>query len=517
MLIEAAARYDRQRLGPGGLKAWEARHLSPTELREALWRTFDVRLSPPQLGAVSHLFGNGKGTSGEDGDAFDGVFAPPMQIEVSEFLAAFFKMSMVAKELTAKSDSAVKLKEYREALKERMAQQEEVRRTLKAMRDNPPKRAHTVDSGLTRAAAKSGKREKGGLGAMAMDPVERIRFSVNAARTTRQLDLSTWANRKQGDFILSRVPQTVWHLRDLKELWLTNNDIQALPTQISGLRCLRTLGVGRNRISRLPRELGLLPDLERVFAEKNWLSTLPKELAMCRKLRELRLGGNQLSRLPDCVCETRSLEVLDLRGNTIESLPPELKFLRSLLDLDLEGNPIGPQVPEGLLSLVNLSHLNLAGTLLGPAQGEQIDAKLRLDFLCVNADAAPPPPVTTSPSQQQKLSDTTIDTPVSRESRLVGGGRCISRATHVSRHRLPEIQHQVQVYSARRVHGLDVFPSDAKVMIAAKAENTTNAEHIGDGHCGPRGDAGTTITHGKPPDEVTAPSEDMFTGAAATE
>lgn len=29
-------------------------------------------------------------------------------------------------------------------------QQEEVRRTLKAMRDNPPKRALTVDSGLTR-------------------------------------------------------------------------------------------------------------------------------------------------------------------------------------------------------------------------------------------------------------------------------------------------------------------------------------------------------------------------------
>ncbi len=33
---------------------------------------------------------------------------------------------------------------------ERLAQQEEVRRTLKAMRDNPPKRALTVDSGLAR-------------------------------------------------------------------------------------------------------------------------------------------------------------------------------------------------------------------------------------------------------------------------------------------------------------------------------------------------------------------------------
>ena len=33
---------------------------------------------------------------------------------------------------------------------ESLAQQEEVRRTLKAMRDNPPKRALTVDSGLAR-------------------------------------------------------------------------------------------------------------------------------------------------------------------------------------------------------------------------------------------------------------------------------------------------------------------------------------------------------------------------------
>lgn len=42
----------------------------------------------------------------------------------------------------------------------------------------------------------------------------------------------------------------------LKELWLTNNDIQALPPQIKELKQLRTLGVGRNRISRCEQQQG---------------------------------------------------------------------------------------------------------------------------------------------------------------------------------------------------------------------------------------------------------------------
>lgn len=47
------------------------------------------------------------------------VFAPPIQIEVPEFLTTFFKISSVAKRLAACSDSAAKLSEYRDALKVR--------------------------------------------------------------------------------------------------------------------------------------------------------------------------------------------------------------------------------------------------------------------------------------------------------------------------------------------------------------------------------------------------------------
>ncbi len=50
---------------PGQVKC-----MTPTELKTALQRTFDMRLSPPQLGAVAHLFGTGDGAA--DADACDG-------------------------------------------------------------------------------------------------------------------------------------------------------------------------------------------------------------------------------------------------------------------------------------------------------------------------------------------------------------------------------------------------------------------------------------------------------------
>jgi len=50
---------------PGQVKC-----MTPTELKAALQRTFDMRLSPAQLGAVAHLFGTGDDAA--DSDACDG-------------------------------------------------------------------------------------------------------------------------------------------------------------------------------------------------------------------------------------------------------------------------------------------------------------------------------------------------------------------------------------------------------------------------------------------------------------
>lgn len=104
------------------------------------------------------------------------------------------------------------------------------------------------------------------------------------------------------------------------------------------------------------------------------------------------------------------------------------------------------QVPDVLFSLVNLARLNLARTLLGPIQGQQIDAELRLDFLCVNADAAPPSPMTNaSPLQPQKqLPTATGNAFLDKGSKPINGGRYVSRATHVPYHKLPQVKQQVR-------------------------------------------------------------------------
>lgn len=50
---------------PGAPLLIQVKCMTPTELKAALQRTFDIRLSPPQLGAVAHLFGTGGDAAGD--------------------------------------------------------------------------------------------------------------------------------------------------------------------------------------------------------------------------------------------------------------------------------------------------------------------------------------------------------------------------------------------------------------------------------------------------------------------
>jgi Leucine-rich repeat (LRR) protein len=54
-----------------------------------------------------------------------------------------------------------------------------------------------------------------------------------AAKDTQRLDLSTWQHRASDDFVLTSVPRGVWRVTNLKELWLTNNDLTELPPQVN--------------------------------------------------------------------------------------------------------------------------------------------------------------------------------------------------------------------------------------------------------------------------------------------
>lgn len=146
--------------------------MSPSEFKETLKHTLGLKVTPPQLGALTHLFGTGGGA--EDGDSSEGgegyhgghghrrlmkqlatltcvprvlivlpfgslgatrphrvlcapehnsvrtatgVFAPQVQIDVSRFLTTFFKMSAAVKGMSVGRDAALRIAEYRVALK----------------------------------------------------------------------------------------------------------------------------------------------------------------------------------------------------------------------------------------------------------------------------------------------------------------------------------------------------------------------------------------------------------------
>lgn len=109
------------------------------------------------------------------------------------------------------------------------------------------------------------------------------------------------------------------------------------------------------------------------------------------------------------------------------------------------------QIPEVLFTLVNLSRLNLAGTKIGPMQGAQLEERLRLDSLTVNADAcdatvpadASSSPETPAEAQEVQQQDGSHTTNAVGGCQATPGRKCVSRPTSVPDHRLPEIRDKV--------------------------------------------------------------------------
>ncbi|TAE46864.1 MAG: leucine-rich repeat domain-containing protein [Bacteroidetes bacterium] len=80
--------------------------------------------------------------------------------------------------------------------------------------------------------------------------------AIAANEPVRILDLSG-----QG---LTEVPDTVWKMRALEQLYLNDNHLQVLPGQIGKLRRLKVLDLSNNHLSKLPPQLCRLSDLESI-------------------------------------------------------------------------------------------------------------------------------------------------------------------------------------------------------------------------------------------------------------
>ncbi len=126
---------------------------------------------------------------------------------------------------------------------------------------------------------------------------------------------------------------------DLSDLKLTK-----LPEAIASLTQLRTLYLDNNQLRELPEKIASLTELRELHLENNQLRKLPEEIASLTELRELYLDNNQLRELPEKIASLTKLQVLDLSDNELRELPEAITSLTKLQLLDLSDNPLNPDL-----------------------------------------------------------------------------------------------------------------------------------------------------------------------------
>ena len=86
----------------------------------------------------------------------------------------------------------------------------------------------------------------------------------------------------------------LWTFTHLTGLYLRDNGIQRIPTEISKLKNLKKLDLSMNKLRSLPIELGDIIELNELNLSYNSLRALPNEIGRLFRLKSLGLQGNPL-------------------------------------------------------------------------------------------------------------------------------------------------------------------------------------------------------------------------------
>ena len=162
-----------------------------------------------------------------------------------------------------------------------------------------------------------------------------------AAEVQRRIDdvLRNGAKRLDlSNLELSSLPESVFNLAQLEELYIGQNLLTFLPHSLERLSRLRELYAGFNQIQSLPESVGNLHRLRVLDLSGNSLIALPGAITHLGGLRELVLANNRIAELSDSLEGLRELRGLDLSHNLLTTLPNSMRALKELQWLFLHGN-----------------------------------------------------------------------------------------------------------------------------------------------------------------------------------
>ena len=121
---------------------------------------------------------------------------------------------------------------------------------------------------------------------------------------------------------LIELPDSLFELKHLERLALTNNDLTLLDPRIASLSNLQILGLNYNKLVSLPCEIGQLKNLISLDCWNNQITTIPIELGQLENLNYLTLGFNKLESIPSELFYFLSrLKALDFQSNPFSLMP----------------------------------------------------------------------------------------------------------------------------------------------------------------------------------------------------
>ncbi|KAF9415409.1 hypothetical protein HW555_006936 [Spodoptera exigua] len=127
--------------------------------------------------------------------------------------------------------------------------------------------------------------------------------------------------------LLTRLPSNIGVLEHLESLYVSGNDITELPREISKLRCLKCLDVSGNRLRRIPEEIAEARSLKFLILDENELTELPLRISELRRLRYLSVCDNKLRWLPQRpVFNYHHCEFRFWRNSNLKTLPYSLWY-----------------------------------------------------------------------------------------------------------------------------------------------------------------------------------------------
>lgn len=148
------------------------------------------------------------------------------------------------------------------------------------------------------------------------------------------------------DLSLQSLPTEISTLTETKALWLSNNDLDRLPSSVGKLSNLQVLEANRNQLGfgskyeGISEDLGRLSNLEILSLQDNNLSTLPPSIGNLSRLRELDVSQNRLENLPSELANLSQLERLSAHHNQLSQLPGSMGVMSQLRSVDVSNNQL---------------------------------------------------------------------------------------------------------------------------------------------------------------------------------